>query len=160
MCFHIIPSQFWHLKAMTETDDSMGEVLITIIITLDLPYLQRLKGQNYCQESQTKKGYLRRSSGTCVISCPEDDIGLILPHILPSLPHHTHCTSLKLFVWSSFQLPGFTCSSLGYEPQTSCAWSHQGRERDHQIHTAGDVLTLKRASQATTCQVKLQNGRG
>ncbi|EOA97881.1 hypothetical protein Anapl_11679 [Anas platyrhynchos] len=52
---------------MTETDDSMGEVLITIIITLDLPYLQRLK-VNFCKgERRDKLSFLSRSKAVIAV---------------------------------------------------------------------------------------------
>jgi len=100
---------------MIETDDSMGEVIITIIITLGLPFLQRLKGQNYCQESKLKKACKRRSSGTCEITCPEDDIGLISPRVLTDVSHQAYMHPV-LPVCSSFPLCGLVCSSLGHDP--------------------------------------------
>lgn len=97
-----------------ETNASMGEVPITIIITSDLPCLQRLKGQHYLPEPQPKKVCMSRSAGAYEISCNEKDVDLIPPHMLPSLCVPTlllqasmaHCAILFPTPWPHAFLAG------------------------------------------------------
>jgi len=115
---------------MTETDASVGEVPITIIITSDFLCLQRLKGQHDSPETKRKKVCARRSAGAYESSRTEND-DLTPPHMLAS--QHFYCRHPLLTVQSSFTFPGPSHFWLDHELGDSCVWSHQWRESSYLV---------------------------